>query len=716
EEVTYCRPALCHLADFLSSLPQERVALQGIRLENPPLLFLLFHLLLLLLRGPRTPEQRGMSEPAAAAFSELWGSVSKLCHRKTQDKATTTLLQMPGTATSPVRKDLQSPKRRGGSRYPGLNNGDSPGDAEPSQDIFWDPTSPTPANTGIRNTRAVEISDIVNRIAPKDVKRKGTESPLLQWIGDSAVPCTPDVPKPRARKKSSRQRSVEDLMKLARQFDENMQQDRETSEELNTVNNNLNECLNTSNTKPRETPLPSSAKDLQCSSSSERAEAELHALFDCSTQKVSGWLSHGSSTSACSQEIKERPVISTSAEPWQSEVKSADKPGPDADHAGEKGSCGFSANSCDDFDDDWENDDLLNDSFVLVMTQNPDLGQDTNPKTTMQSNTKTNSAQFTSVCKLAAHTNSGHQPANLLSKPSCSALQELCPKVKTTNRSTFKLERSPHFQSRTTASEVSKSNFTAIQPKSKMSDQKSATTETPSTPQPDKITDNQRETRVTSGSVKDISDSLWDDGDDDALLYQVCDSVERISNSQPQQVSPSGCQEKQDIAVDRQRKTTAPLPIDKPWSTNAGASANRQSPCAFVRSNSLPGTSCETVNYQGWNFPMKGANNKSRMSQSLPGGRTSLGTFSQCRDSSGTFQAGNANVDLKPHTVTARTPQNSKSYHTAFKRNVSDSAVISNKVFVTSQMTGKCSAAEIERKKQEALARRRLRMQNTPKP
>ncbi|XP_023271485.1 ewing's tumor-associated antigen 1 isoform X1 [Seriola lalandi dorsalis] len=658
------------------------------------------------------------ADAAAAAspeFAELWRSAAKLCHNTTEDEKTGR--QMPGTTTPPVHKDLQSPKHRGCSRYPGFSYGDSPGDAEASQDIFWDSTSPTQGNTGsgLRNSRVVEISDIVNRIAPKDVKPKGTESPLLQWIGDSAVPCTPEIPQ-RARKKSSRQSSVEDLMKLARQFDKNMQQDKEISEQLNTVNNNLNEHVNTAKTKLTETSFHSKVKGLKCPSSADRVEAELHALFDSSTQRVSGPLSQGSSASACSQEIKHKPVSSTVAEPRQSELKLAPGSGSAAHPAEEKGSGGFSANNCDDFDDDWENDDLLNDSFVLAMTQNPDQQQDANLNATSQSNTKTNTTNLTSVCKPTANTNSAHQPSTLNSKPSCSVLQELCPKPKTTNRSTFKLESNPHFQPKTAAKEVSKSSFTVTQPKSQMSDQKSVTTKTPTAPQPDNITNDQRWACAAAGSVKDISDSLWDDGDDDALLYQVCDSVERTSNSQPQQVSTSSSQGKQDIAVDRQRKTTAPLPVDRAWSMKAAASGNRQSPCAFVRSNSLPGTSCETVNYQGWNIPMKGASNKSRMSQSLPGSRVSLGTFSQCRDSSGTFQAENANVDMKPHTVTARAQQNSKSHHTAFKRNVSDSAVISSKVFVTSQMTGKCSAAEIERKKQEALARRRMRMQNTPKP
>ncbi len=454
-------------------------------------------------------------------------------------------------------------------------------------------------------------------------------------------------------------------MKLARQFDENMQQDRETSEQLNTVSNNLNECVNTSKTKLTEKSSPSTYKDLKCPSSSDQVEAELHALFDSSTQRISGRLSQSSSASAGSQEINDQPSTSTLTEPPQSALNSANKSGPAA-HPAE---AVYNSNTCDDFDDDWDNDDLLNDSFVLAMTQNLDQQHDTNSKTTLQ-NTKTNNTQVVSACKPTADTNSARQPLNLHSTPSCSTLQDLCPKPKTTNRSTFKLEPNPHFQPKAAVKEASKSSYTVIQPKPQMS------TKTLSTPKPDKITDDQKKTCVSANSVRDISDTLWDDGEDDALLYQVCDRVERISNSQPR-VSPNTSQEKQHAAADRQWKTTAPLPIYTSCSTSARVSADRQSPCTFVRSKSLPETSYEALNYQGWNIPMKGACNKSGMSQSLPGSHMSLGTFSERRDSSGSFQAKNANVDLKPQTVTAGALQ--KSHHTAFKRNVSDSAVISNK-------------------------------------
>lgn len=43
---------------------------------------------------------------------------------------------------------FQSPKAINCRRFTGFNYGDSPGDVEPSQDIIWDPTSPTAAATG----------------------------------------------------------------------------------------------------------------------------------------------------------------------------------------------------------------------------------------------------------------------------------------------------------------------------------------------------------------------------------------------------------------------------------------------------------------------------------------------------------------------------------------------------------------------------------------
>lgn len=449
----------------------------------------------------------------------------------------------------------------------------------------------------------------------------------------------------------SRQSSVDDLVKLARQFDENMQQDRETSEAPNPAN--PDERGNTSKTELRETSIPSNVKEIKCPSSLDHVETELHALFDSSTQKISGRISQVSLPSTCSQKAKDQPVTSNSVEPGQTELKSANKSGPTAQPAEGKNS--LSGNNCDDFDDDWVNDDLINDPILLAITQDPHQHYAITPKATMQSDMKTNTTHFSSACKSDLH-----------SKPSCSTLKELCPKPKTSNRSTFKLGSNPHFQPTPAAS------YTC----SKMGEQKPAT-KALSTPQPDKITNDQRETRVAADSANDFSDSLWDDRDEDELLYQVCDSMERISNTQQQQVSPGDHQIIQSTTVDRQGKTTKPLPIDTVRSTTTSSRANRQSPRAWVHSNSLPVTSCEVANYQGWNIPVKGANNKSQMSQSLPGSQVGLGAFRQSRDPSGAFQIGNDNADKDASTVTARAP--SKSPHRALKRNLPDSADKSNK-------------------------------------
>nr|XP_057914551.1 ewing's tumor-associated antigen 1 homolog [Doryrhamphus excisus] len=560
---------------------------------------------------PRTHSvSAAASSSGSTAFGEPWRSGSKAC--KTQDKNTTRqdAEAPPGT----VCKELQSPQCRSYGRFYGQNHGDSPSDMEPSQDIIWDSTSPPKAGKDSRNVRSVEISDIVNRIAPKDVKPRGPQSPLWQWIGDSTT-LTPEMPKPRVKKKSIRQNSVDDLMKLARKFDENMQQDKEASEQLNTNNNN-----NKSDTTQTQT------------SALNRTEAELHALFDSSTQGASGGFSPSSSRSSPSQEASSKAEASQS-----SKLKSAGTT--------------VSVSKCDDFEDDWENDDLLNDSFILAMTQNPDSF-----KTPLASNTKQTVCQRTASKKPS-------EPARVPeSKSSISTLEQLCPQVRTTNRRTFKLEPNPRFQTSTEGPPTSRNT----------SENKSATSKTIYT----KITDKKQPCDAADSS-KDILCDDWDD--DDALFYQVCDTVEWLSKSQPEPEKPAE-------ATARPTKTTsAPLPIDKTLPTNTN-----KSPRAFVRSNSLP---------EGWQSPVRGWTSRPGMSQSLPERQKS-------RNSSG------SHVDVKTCTVTAGVqPSNA-----AFKRSVCDSAVKSNKVFVTNQMARKCSAAEIERKKQEALARRRQRMQDIQKP
>uniref|UniRef100_A0A3B4A2I7 ETAA1 activator of ATR kinase n=1 Tax=Periophthalmus magnuspinnatus TaxID=409849 RepID=A0A3B4A2I7_9GOBI len=491
------------------------------------------------------------SAAAPADFSELWKNVSKLTRGKTPENR-----KAHASTEHASPRFTGDPKRRG--RFPGVSNADSPGDLEPSQDIFWDSTSPTQNNAGFRRTK-VEISDLVNRIAPKVCYNEPQKSTLLQWIGDSAVPCTPDIPKQRTKK------SVEHLMELARQFDENMQQDKETSEKMNIINNNINKPANPADNKEK----------VQLAVPCDSGEAELRALFDSSTQKVSGALSQASTSSAGSQKVRLPPVMSLS------------KKVPET-------------NTCDDFDEAWENQ-LLSDPLLVALTQNPEQHI-----ATTQTNLQSKSKHISEGESSSANANHVPKVSKEYTKPSYSALQALCPKPKTTNRSTFKLGPDPVVHP---LIEPPESTFTALK--------------------------SSHHTEQKSTAADDFSDSLWDDGDD-ALLYEVCDSVERISNSQTYKVNQSEQrgQDESDVPKNRLHKPTAPLPI---IATNT--SANKQ-PGAFVL------------------------------------------------------------------FLTKSSPNNSSVVRFIFFFSV---------VCVTSEMRGKCSAAEIEKKKQEALARRRQRMQNSQK-
>lgn len=439
---------------------------------------------------------------------------------------------------------------------------------------------------------------------------------------------------------------MEDLVKLARQFDKNMQ-DRESSEGIhNNFNSSVGDCANTS--KPK-LGTADKLKGLQCSSSSDAVEAELQALFDCSTQNISGRLSQGSSASARSQVVEDQPVAANLAETGQTRLKASEKSVP----AAEVKAAALGSN--DDFDDDWENDDLLNDPLLLEITQNPPRLLD-NSEPALQSYTNTENSQSLSGFQSTTKTMCARQLIAANSKLTCSSLQELCPKPKTTNRSTFKLEPNPHFQ----AKNPSKPTVAGVQPKPT----NLATTKTLC--KPETTTNFKADICEAADSLQGISDSLWDDGDDDTLLYQVCDSVERISNSQLDQVSLRH-KKWPYILEERGQKFTTPVPID-----TVTSSTIRESPRPFLRSNSLPATSSGAVSYRGWDITMKAANKKSQMSQSLPGQHTALGTFNQSQDSSGKRHIGNDGATKACMGVAKTSP-------TAFKRNFSDSAVTSNK-------------------------------------
>ncbi|NXQ75105.1 ETAA1 protein, partial [Quiscalus mexicanus] len=318
-------------------------------------------------------------------------------------------------------------------------------DPETQQEIFWDSHSPVAHRLGNGKSKqttsrcAVEISEIVNRIAPQDEKAGCNEDSLLgTWIGEDAIPCTPIVVKGRARTKLSCTRDLkiknpeEELMKLAKEFDKNLVELDAVQEQEKLGHNfiqstsesssNSKDEINTKNQKsllgegseadPTASPKPVGQGigipvAEPCQSSSQKsvdleAEVALHALFDSSTQKCSGQLSQGLSDislnnsfhkikSTLEEENLPEKVEETqlgNSEAYQKDtlfaVGSMDQtvPKADTDTLTKKNppslktqlmaSAKLAGLVNDDFDD-WDTDLLADDSFVMQITQNPEL-------------------------------------------------------------------------------------------------------------------------------------------------------------------------------------------------------------------------------------------------------------------------------------------------------------------------------------------------------
>ncbi|XP_072772419.1 ewing's tumor-associated antigen 1 isoform X1 [Nerophis lumbriciformis] len=235
--------------------------------------------------------------------------------RTRTNRLSRTLRKSPQTRTKSPKCDLKTPTRTSRSSLGSTLSSQSPQDCEVHHDIIWDATSPLPHRLGKRGKKhagVVSISDIVSRIAPEHGRPRVSEPTLQQWIGDSAaIPCTPDVQPPKSRRKSPRSNGVDELLKLAKRFDLSWFHGDEEEADQN-----------------RECVLASGRE-----SDSERAGAELEQLADLDF-------------------LFDEPSQLSSRVPGPSEPA---------------GKCPVMP--CH-VANDWEDDDLLNDSVLVEMTQN----------------------------------------------------------------------------------------------------------------------------------------------------------------------------------------------------------------------------------------------------------------------------------------------------------------------------------------------------------
>ncbi|XP_061470889.1 ewing's tumor-associated antigen 1 isoform X2 [Rhineura floridana] len=340
----------------------------------------------------------------------------------------------------------KTPKRTVHARSRLPTFGSPANETDIQQEIFWDPQSPVTYKLGKErmkqkaSRRTVEISEIVNRIAPQDEKRACSEESLLGlWIGEDAIPCTPGVAKVRSRMNVNGARGLqlknreEELIKLAKEFDKNMTdaiQDQSapchnvhiTSETMVSVDRRdeaqvgnqqqfLGEPLQTDIALPFGV-VKESAGRVHCENSSQTsidldAEGALNALFDGPTQKCSHQLSQGLSNCSSNDSFHEnQPTLLEEEHPpdemtaaTESVVEDAHQrqdsapaverlehiPAEKVKTVSERTILSAASSKiesvvsvkldgvvCDDFDD-WGADLLPDDSFLMQITQNPEL-------------------------------------------------------------------------------------------------------------------------------------------------------------------------------------------------------------------------------------------------------------------------------------------------------------------------------------------------------
>ncbi|NXC58511.1 ETAA1 protein, partial [Aleadryas rufinucha] len=778
-------------------------------------------------------------------------------------------------------------------------------DTDTQQEIFWDSHSPVAHRLGSGKTKqstsrcAVEISEIVNRIAPQDEKATCNEGSLLgTWIGEDAIPCTPVIVKGRARTKLSylKIKNPEDeLMKLAKEFDKNLVELDAVQEQENLGHNffqttsepssNSKDEINMKKQKSLlgegcETNTAVSLKPVgqstgipvaePCQSSSQKsvdleAEVALHALFDCSTQKCSGQLSPGLSDISLNNSfhkikstLEEENLPEKVEDPQHGNSKAYQKdtllavgsvdqtvPKPDTDPLTKKNppylerqlvtSTKLAGVLNDDFDD-WDTALLADDSFVMQITQNPELISTEEPpqipanpfvhdfsdaSRTKQRKTKAlhgkcdiKPDEINSVGKSAQNSDLNYIPVSMQ------------PEVKNGNESTKpKSGASPLFPSRSNphrqpAGKPGNNTHTISCQSSSVSTNTKPNDLTKVVNQANTGHSNQVEIPKKCPLSFDVwnepkfsdevlgmfcgSDGLWDANcEDDELLYQVCDDIEKQTQSQDVKQGNEKTKTIQGASINSRSNADKSFPASKQGlpdfllaqKTNAKQEAlslndscrnsskvvhglaaaghvanckNMSSPqtvisgpsveCKYTlpknchqdsedtaktvsgkwyRSNSVPAgeTGSEVSPVHAVNiFSSKALDsshflcNAGKIPSSCSGNKTSLVPskfkFRKINNSQGGLCVGSENPgnhsgigialqglegSKKQVNVTLHSKLDNKK--SPFKRHLSESFAQTTSVSVVEQKNRKCSQEEIERKKQEALARRKSRTQ-----
>nr|XP_028577297.1 ewing's tumor-associated antigen 1 [Podarcis muralis] len=345
-----------------------------------------------------------------------------------------------GQRGSEETSSYKTPKRKlpASSRFPIFSSPSNETDVQ--QEIFWDPQSPSAYKLGngqkkqLASGHTVEISEIVNRIAPHDEKPACSEGSLLGfWIGDDAIPCTPGMPKVRCRTKVNGARGLqlrnreEELMKLAKQFDKSMtdaiqdqnapcQNSHILSEAMISVEHQdeaqkenqhhfLGEDPQTNDVLPFGEVKKSAGTVEHCENSSQKSidldvEGALNALFDGPTQQCSGQLSEGLSDCSLNDSLLEdgcppdefaaatESVIEDAHQrqdsspatrsmehlPAEKAKMASEQTVPSAVSSEKESVVSNKLDGIvgDDFDD-WGADLLPDDSFLMQITQNPEV-------------------------------------------------------------------------------------------------------------------------------------------------------------------------------------------------------------------------------------------------------------------------------------------------------------------------------------------------------